>query len=106
VAWESRKERKYLYRTVTVGGRSSKHYHGAGLEAEMIEAQWALARAETKDRQEQAERIRKAVVLTEKLCEASHLWSTATLLVSGYHKIHRHQWRSWYEGRRILGLSD
>ena len=91
---------------MTVNGRSSKRYYGAGLGAEMIEAQWALARAEARDRQEQAERIRDAVVLTETLCEVTHLWFTATLLVSGYHRIRRHQWRSWYEGRQILELSD
>jgi hypothetical protein len=106
VAWENRRRKKYLYRTVKRNGHSSKRYCGAGLGAEMIEAQWALARAEATDRREQAERIREAVVLTKQLCDASHLWFTATLLVSGHHKSDRHAWRPWNEGRQILGLAD
>ena len=71
MAWERRRDRKYLYRSVKVGGRVEKRYYGRGLEARMVEAMQALARAEAAARRTQTQIIDEACALTERLFAAN-----------------------------------
>jgi hypothetical protein len=105
VAWERRRNQKYLYRSIKVKGRVIKRYYGAGLEASMVEALLALARAEAAEAKLQTEMIREACELTETLCAASQVVYEATLLTWGYHRERRHAWSAWKNGRRVLESS-
>jgi len=106
MAWQKRGKRAYYYHSVRQGGRVRRVYHGTGPTGQLAAAVDALRRAE-RQAEEAARRAAKdqldfAGKLTQDLSRGCELLAAATLLVGGYHRPSRHNWRIWRHGRRTL----
>ena len=97
MGWVNRGEKRYFYRSVSVGGRSRKQYFGAGPAAE-------LAAAADQQRQHLRVGERSGLRATEQAvdhaCSLLHeagQWTEvlvqAALLLAGFHRHDRGNWR-------------
>ena len=97
MAWETRRGRRYYYRSVRRGGRVVKEYGGAGRVAEL----WAQLDALTLERraierqERAAERARSDALeaQTLELIQLTDALVVATLTAAGYHRHDRGAWR-------------
>ena len=106
MGWYKRGTRKYHYRSKRVGGKIRKVYFGGGTFGE-----FAAHLHELKQREQEQSRliwqqgrqcIEEAIDRFGELDEGCDLLRDATLLVAGFHRPARHQWRIWRRGRRYL----
>jgi hypothetical protein len=106
MAWEKRGGRSYYYRSTRHDGRVVKEYVGAGPAAAIVANLDALDRAERQAtvaaRKANGAQVAAAAAATCDLVNVSSLLTAAALLAAGYHRSHRHSWRVWRDGRRIL----
>ena len=104
--WVTRGAKKYFYRSVRRSGRVEKIYHGTGLIGEVAAAADDLRRAELKAQRQALQteqgRCAEALALSRALIQANALLLEASFLAAGYHRQHRHQWRIWRRGKRLL----
>jgi hypothetical protein len=97
MAWESRRNRRYHYRSHRVDGRIVKEYFGAGLAGKVAADEDATRR----QRQQRgvaarlAEQQREAELLEafEELDATTDTLARAVLATAGYHQHHRGEWR-------------
>jgi hypothetical protein len=98
MAWERRtRGSRYYTRSLRVGGRVVRDYVGGGIKGEVAAAEDAARRAA---RQEKAEawgrecaRLEALDRAVAELDEAVGSLVTASLLIAGYHRHHRGNWR-------------
>ena len=97
MAWETRRGRRYYYRSVRRGGRVVKEYFGTGRVAELCAQLDALTlerRAiERQDRAAERDRCDALEARTLELIELTDALVAATLTVAGYHRHDRGAWR-------------
>ena len=98
MAWETRKGGgRYYTRSKKIGGRVIREYVGAGLKGELAAASDAQARAEQEAekaaRQAEQERMESAIAPLEEFYDMVEMFSRGTLLLAGYHRHHRGEWR-------------
>lgn len=96
MSWESRKNRPYYYRKHRVDGRVVTEYLGRARTAALAsQADARLAEAHAahlaQERADQ-ERYDRLKTMLDEYDEIVRLFTTATLLVNGYHQ-HKRQWR-------------
>ena len=102
--WE-RRERGGLYytRSRRVGGLIVREYVGTGPLAEFaanLDAEERRQREqEARAWKEEQERMEALTAPVEELCEGVEVLARATLLVSGYHRHNRGEWRKRRERR-------
>jgi hypothetical protein len=104
MGWERHGERQYYYRSVRRGGRVTKVYCGGGALGR-IAAELDARRREEREAGRAAlgaERVRveEAQALSRRLDRECGLLTEAVLLVSGFHRPNRVQWRRWHAARR------
>jgi len=98
MGWEKRRRGGYYYtRSRKVRGRVVREYVGGGLPGQLAAAMDAEGRAE---REAQAEAWRAERVCQEasdatllELCEIAEAAASGTLILAGYHRHHRGEWR-------------
>jgi hypothetical protein len=107
MSWDRKQsgaEKRYYYRTIRTGEKTTKVYVGKGPLAEMAARLDEMARARQRAAKEawQVEQLQiaDADAALDEFRAAVDLLSRAMLLVAGFHQHHR-QWR-----RRIHGRSD
>ena len=98
MAWETRQRGgRYYTRSRKVGGRVVREYVGTGLEGELAAA--ADARARAKREAEKAawkaeqERMEAALAPFEDFYEGVENLVRGSLILAGYHRHHRGEWR-------------
>jgi hypothetical protein len=102
MGWETRRGRRYYYQARKAGGRVIKEYVGSGHLAEAVAVLNASIRAErfALAQERRAERERAAAVDTT--VNAAHgdieILLQANLVLSGYHRHHRGEWRRRRDG--------
>ena len=105
MAWEKR-ERGGLYytRSRKVNGKVVREYLGTGPLAELAAQMDALKRCQRQEEaqalREECKRIEALEVSLEELCEAAEVLTRATLLVAGYRRHNRGEWRKKREGNK------
>jgi hypothetical protein len=98
MGWEKR-ERGSLYytRSRRVGGRVVREYVGTGEVAELLAALDARDRAARESRaaawRTQCEQFARAEVALGEICELGEAMARANLLLAGYRRHHRGEWR-------------
>jgi hypothetical protein len=104
MAWVQRGRKRYFYRTVRHGRRTTLVYLGSGAAAEEAAADIERRRAE---RQAQAAALRAdaqrhadATAPLDELCTLSDLVMRATLIGRGFHQHSQGQWRRRKHGHR------
>jgi hypothetical protein len=106
MAWERRGERAYFYRTIRQDGGWRRVYYGTGPVGQFAAEVDALRRAENRAyvTAAQAARARLEEVITQtlELQRGCALFTSAVLLMAGYHRASRHRWRPWRNGRKAL----
>jgi hypothetical protein len=105
MAWETRGDRRYFYRSYRAGGRVLRAYFGTGPAAVLAADRIAVERAAQVEesallhvdraQQEPAERA------FESLTAATQLALAAELLAAGFQRYHRGAWR-----RRRVPIGD
>jgi hypothetical protein len=105
MAWETRGDRRYFYRSYRAGGRVLRSYFGTGTAAMIAADSIAVERAARLEesallhadraRQEPTERA------LESLAAATDLALAAELLTGGFQRYHRGAWR-----RRRVPIDD
>lgn len=98
MAWETRQRGgRYYTRSRRVGGRVVREYLGAGPFAEALARGDAEARARRHERRaaERAAHEEDAalVALVDQLSMGTDALMAATLVLAGYHRHHRGEWR-------------
>ena len=98
MAWETRQRGgRYYTRSKKVNGRVVREYVGTGLVGELAAAGDARARAERQAQQAawraDQERIESAIAPLEEFCDVVETLARGSLLVAGYHRHHRGEWR-------------
>jgi len=98
MAWETRQRGgRYYTRSKKIGGRVIREYVGKGLAGELAAA--ADARARAKREAEKAawraeqERMEAALVPFEDFYEGVETLVRGSLILAGYHRHHRGEWR-------------
>ncbi len=102
MSWERRRQRSYYYRARKVGGRVVKEYIGSGPRAEIAALMDASAREDraAKVTSCQAERAGLEAVDDEltNIDDAIEVMMRTSLVLSGYHRHHRGNWRRRRDG--------
>jgi hypothetical protein len=97
MAWETRRGRKYYYRSRRVGGRVVKQYFGRGPVAELAAAMDADQRARRAAEAEVARceqaRLEPVQAATSQLDDVCDLLVNAMLISAGYHRPNYGPWR-------------
>ncbi len=97
MAWEGRRSRAYYYRSVRQGERVTKEYVGAGLIGQLTAGLDAERQAERDlKRQRRAAALEAWDVLegpTRELDDLADLLAGAALILAGYHRHDRGEWR-------------
>ncbi|MFO0881778.1 MAG: hypothetical protein U0840_31150 [Gemmataceae bacterium] len=106
MAWERRRNRTYLYRSVREGNKVRKVYLGSRPGAQQA------AEADRRRRQERQllketeslELLRLEAVSAEalRLENFTHLLAEAALLAIGLRRLNRRPWRPWHDGRKAI----
>jgi len=110
MAWETRNGRgRYYTRSRRSGGQVIRQYIGTGEVAQAIADLDALDREQ---RREVAEAFRAECVRldavdapTRAFCEACELLTHGALLVAGYHRHHRGEWRRRRNGHEAAATA-
>ncbi|MDP9472374.1 MAG: hypothetical protein M3Q71_17180 [Chloroflexota bacterium] len=102
MGWETRSGRRYYYRARKVNGRVVKDYMGAGPRAEIaaLHDRWARQDRAATGKARRAERAELEAVDGE-LTDVDHAieaLTRATLVLAGYHRHHRGNWRRRRDG--------
>ena len=106
MAWQVVDARKYYYRHRRVGGRPRTVYVGAAGSpaAELAAAADGLRRlgreAAARERHAERERHREAEAPLLDLCELTDVLARAALVLAGYHRHDRGEWRRCRETER------
>jgi hypothetical protein len=106
MAWQVVDARKYYYRHRRVGGRPRTVYVGAAGSpaAELAAAADHLRRLErevaARERHAERERLRGAEAPLLDLCERTDVLARAALVLAGYHRHDRGEWRRCRETQR------
>jgi hypothetical protein len=106
MAWQVVDARKYYYRHRRVGGRPRTVYVGAAGSpaAELAAAADGLRRlgreAAARERQAEQARQREAEAPLLDLCELTDVLARAALVLAGYHRHDRGEWRRCRETER------
>ena len=104
--WSQRGSRSYFYVTQRVNGRPVRRYVGAAASAAATLAaadadQRRLAReAAARERHAERERLRGAEAPLLDLCELTDVLARAALVLAGYHRHDRGEWRRCRETER------
>ncbi len=98
MAWETRQRGgRYYTRSKKVNGRVIREYVGTGLVGERAAAADERERAQRQAQQAawqaDQERIESAIAPLEEFCDAVETLAQASLLLAGYHRHHRGEWR-------------
>ena len=97
MGWEQRRSRSYYYRSVRSEGRVTKEYLGSGPAADMAATIDARQREQRTARRRRAaeERARWADLErpTSELDDLADRLAAAALLLAGYHRHDRGEWR-------------
>ncbi len=98
MAWETRQRGgRYYTRSKKVDGRVIREYVGTGLVGELAAAADERARAQRQAQQAAwqaaCERIELAIAPLEEFDDAVETLARASLLLAGYHRHHRGEWR-------------
>ena len=98
MAWETRQRGgRYYTRSKKVNGRVVREYVGVGPAAELAAASDAQVRAQRQAQQAawrvEQERIESAIAPREEFCDVVETLARASLLLAGYHRHHRGEWR-------------
>ena len=98
MGWETRQRGgRYYTRSKKIGGRVIREYVGKGPVAELAAASDARARAQREAQttawRAERERIDVAIAPLEEFCDLVEALGRASLLVAGYHRHHRGEWR-------------
>ena len=98
MAWETRQRGgRYYTRSKKVNGRVVREYVGRGLAGELAAAADERERAQGEAKQAawraECERIESAIAPLEEFCDAVEILARASLLLAGYHRHHRGEWR-------------
>ena len=106
MTWEKRAGRSYFYRSVRRKGKVEKLYYGAGpvgeLAAKMDALRQANRRAEKQAVKKADDGVAHALNLASEFHQRCQLLTAACLLVAGFHRSSRHQWRAWTHGREYV----
>ena len=94
--WEQRNQRRYLYKTVTEGGRPHRVYMGTGAVAEAVAAADRLQRLERQRQREQRaakqQRVVETMALTDALGQELEFLARMALHAADFY-VHFGQWR-------------
>ncbi len=94
--WEQRNQRRYLYKTITKGGRAHRTYLGTGVVAEAIAAADRLQRLERQRQHEQSaakqQRVDETMAQTDALGQELEFLARMALHAAGFY-VHFGQWR-------------
>ncbi len=97
MAWERRGAKRYYTRSVRREGRVVRQYFGTGPVAELAAAtdEERRLRREIAARDRRAEKARHDAAFSplQELCKLADLLAAASLLVAGYHRHDRGEWR-------------
>ena len=98
MAWETRQRGgRYYTRSKKIGGRVVREYVGTGSIGERAATADARARAQRQAQQAawqaEQERIELALAPLEAFCDVVETLARASLLLAGYHRHHRGEWR-------------
>ena len=98
MGWEQGpRGRPFYTRTLRVGGRRVRQYLGSGLEAQAAAAADDLRRLgreiAARERHAERERLRGAEAPLLDLCELTDVLARAALVLAGYHRHDRGEWR-------------
>ncbi len=98
MAWETRKRGgRYYTRSRKIGGRVTREYLGTGLAGELAAAADAQRRAERQAQKAawrvERNRIESAIAPLEEFFDEVEAFARASLLLAGYHRHHRGEWR-------------
>ena len=98
MAWESRKRGAIYYtRSRKVGGRVVREYVGGGLLGQFAAAtdaeQRAKREAQAKAWRAEAARLEELDASVEMLDEVAEALARGALMLAGYHRHHRGEWR-------------
>jgi hypothetical protein len=97
MAWAQRGGRSYYYRSVREGGRVKTEYVGAGEGATLLAELDALTRAEraeeAEERRAEKERYAEEERLLTEFCDLAEDVARAAMMVSGYRRHKRGEWR-------------
>ncbi len=98
MAWETRQRGgRYYTRSKKINGRVFREYVGSGLVGELAAAADERARAQRPAQQAawraECERIESAIAPLEEFYDAVETFARASLLLAGYHRHHRGEWR-------------
>jgi len=98
MAWETRQRGgRYYTRSKKVDGRVIREYVGTGLVGELAAAADERARAQRQAQQAawraEQERIESAIAPLEEFCDMVETLARGSLLLAGYHRHHRGEWR-------------
>ncbi len=98
MAWEKRQRGgRYYTRSKKVNGRVIREYVGTRLVGELAATADARARAQRQAQQAawqaEQERIELALAPLEAFCDVVETLARASLLLAGYHRHHRGEWR-------------
>jgi len=104
MGFETRRGRgRYYTRSRRVNGRVVREYIGTGDHAETIARLDALDRArrmaEVEAFRAECERIDEAAATVQVFCDACELLAQGALLVAGYHRHKRGEWRCRRNGK-------
>lgn len=99
MAWEQRGNQTYYYRSVRVGRRVVKEYGGGGFMGVLAAEFDAEQREERANKRGQIQRERARWAALEQpareLDDLSEQLLAATLVMAGYHRHDRGEWRRW-----------
>ncbi len=104
--WQNRGTKRYYYRSERLNGRPLRRYVGAGggPAAELAAAADDLRRLEreiaARERHAERERQQEAEAPLLQLCEVSDTVARAALVLAGYHRHDRGEWRRSREPER------
>ncbi len=98
MAWETRQRGgRYYTRSKKVHGRVIREYVGTGLVGQLAAAADERERAQRQAQQAawqaDQERIESAIAPLEEFCDVVETLARASLLLAGYHRHHRGEWR-------------
>ena len=98
MGWETRdRGGRYYTRSIRVGGRVVREYFGAGLRGQAAALQDARERARRMSEREVWNTERRKIESTDSLVEglfhSVEALTRASLMLAGYHRHHRGQWR-------------
>ena len=98
MAWEQRQRGgSYYTRSRKVRGRVIREYIGGGLRGQLAaaedEAQRAAKEARVRAWKHECARLDAADALVEQVSHHTDLLASAHLIISGYHRHHRGEWR-------------